>query len=198
MKPIIFYDTETTGLPDWKAPSESETQPHLVQLGAILADSETRKIISTLDLVIKPDGWVIPKEVSDIHGITEDIASAFGVPEKEAVQLFLSMWNGGDRVAHNKTFDQRLLRIALKRYFGDNEDLQEQWSEKDNHHCTMLMAKPIMQMLPKSRYGYKSPKLSEAYKHFTGKDLVDAHTAMADAKACMEVYWAIKDLELNQ
>lgn len=52
MNTILFYDTETTGLPDWKSPSESETQPHLVQLAAILANADTRQVISTLDLII--------------------------------------------------------------------------------------------------------------------------------------------------
>ena len=34
--------------------------------------------------------------------------------------------------------------------------------------------------------------LIDAYKHFTGKDLENAHTAMADAEACMEVYFSIE------
>jgi len=192
MNTILFYDTETTGLPDWKAPSESETQPHLVQLAAILADADTRSVISTLDLIIKPNGWEIPVEVSEIHGITTELANQVGVDETDALAVFMQM-TGGKRVAHNKTFDQRIIRIALKRYgYGDYE--VDQWAEKEDHDCTMLMAKPIMQMGPKGRYGYKSPKLSEAYLHFTGKELQNAHTAMADAQACMEIYWAMQDL----
>ena len=58
MKPVIFYDTETTGLPNWSAPSDDESQPHLVQLGAIVRDTDTEKVIHKLDVIIKPDGWV--------------------------------------------------------------------------------------------------------------------------------------------
>lgn len=194
MKPIIFYDTETTGLPDWKVPSDSEHQPHMVQLGAILADEETRKVISTLDVIIAPNGWAIPAEVSEIHGITEDIAKQVGVNEEDAIVLFTQMWGGAKRVAHNKTFDQRIIRIGLKRY-GHPETLMDEWADKDSHECTMLMAKPIMQLLPKNKYGFKSPKLEEAYEYFTGKKLENAHTALADAQACMEVYWAMQDLK---
>ncbi|MET3998862.1 3'-5' exonuclease [Marinobacterium sp. MBR-109] len=192
MNTILFYDTETTGLPDWKAPSESETQPHLVQLAAILANADTRQVISALDLIIQPNGWEIPDEVSEIHGITTDMANKVGVNEADALAVFMKM-TGGKRVAHNKTFDQRIIRIGLKRY-GYSDHSIDQWAEKDNHDCTMLMAKPIMQMGPKGRYGYKSPKLSEAYLHFTGKELQNAHSAMADAQACMEIYWAMQDL----
>ncbi len=39
--------------------------------------------------------------------------------------------------------------------------------------------------------GGKQIKLIEAYKHYTGKDLVDAHSAMADTLASMDVYFAI-------
>lgn len=88
MKTIIFYDTETTGLPDWKAPSDSETQPHLVQLAAILCNEETREIIDTLDVVIKPNGWVITPENAAIHGTTQEMAEATGIDEAEAFKHF--------------------------------------------------------------------------------------------------------------
>lgn len=197
MKPVLFYDTETTGLPDWKVPSDSEHQPHLVQLGAILADEDTRKVISTLDIIIEPTTWEIPQEVSDIHGVTNEIAKAVGVSETAALDVFTQMWKKAKRVAHNKTFDQRIIRIGLKRY-GYDEQLMDDWADKESHECTMIMAKPIMELLPKGRYGFKNPKLEEAYKHFTGKDLENAHTALADATACMEIYWAIQDLKNSE
>jgi len=192
MNLVCAYDTETTGLPDWKNPSDSHHQPHLVQLAAILADEDTGKVISTLDLIIQPDGWDIPQEVADIHGITNEIANEVGVNEMIAVALFLQMVGSAKRLAHNRTFDQRIIRIAAKRYFPEN--VQEKWAEKENHDCTMMMAKPIMQMEPKGRYGYKSPKLSEAYQHFMGKELQDAHSAIADARACLDIYFAMKGL----
>lgn len=57
MKTILFYDTETTGLPDWKSPSGGETQPHIVQIGAILCNAETKEVVDTLNVIVQPDGW---------------------------------------------------------------------------------------------------------------------------------------------
>ncbi|MGH1372944.1 MAG: 3'-5' exonuclease [Cellvibrionaceae bacterium] len=187
----LFYDTETTGLPDWKSPSGSDSQPHLVQLAAILADEDTRKVVASIDVIIRPDGWEIPQEVSEIHGITTEHAAAVGVPEKMAFEMLMALWGGNKRVAHNRTFDQRIIRIAAKRYAA--EEVIDSWAEKDNHECSMLLSKPILQLPSTGRGGFKQPKLEEAYKHFTGKDLENAHTAMADTVACMEVYWGILD-----
>lgn len=181
MKTILFYDTETQGLPVWKEPSDSVNQPHLVQLGAVLVDANTQKVISSMDVIIKPDGWVIPDEVAAIHGITTEIALEVGIPEKLALEMFLAMRGESERVAFNKTFDQRIIRIAAKRYL--DEPAQEKWAVKEDHHCAMRMARADM--------GGKQPKLIEAYKHYTGKELVDAHSAMADTKACMDVYFGV-------
>ncbi|WP_020408972.1 3'-5' exonuclease [Hahella ganghwensis] len=191
MRCIFAYDTETTGIPDWKSPSGAEHQPHIVQLGAVLADLDSRKIIKTLDLIIKPDGWTIPQETIDVHGITNEQAMDEGIPEDEALNQLLSLWGGHLRVAHNRTFDQRIVRIACKRY--STEAVTEAWADKDSHECSMLMAKPIMQLTPKNRYGFKPPKLEEAYRFFTGNELQNAHSALPDAMGCLEVYFGIQD-----
>ncbi len=39
---------------------------------------------------------------------------------------------------------------------------------------------------------FKTPNLGEAFAHFTGNELVNAHSAMADVMACRDVYFAIK------
>lgn len=187
---IIVFDTETTGLPDWKSPSEAENQPHLVQLAAHMVDMDQQKVLQTMDVIIKPEGWVIPQEVTEIHGITTEYAADVGVTESVALGMFLDMWSGRTRVAHNTTFDNRIIRIATKRYC--KEYVIDEW-HNGNYECTGLLSKPIMQMLPKNKYGFKMPKLEEAYKYFTGKDLENAHTAIADVNACLEVYFAIKN-----
>ena len=101
MNLALFYDTETTGLPDFKAPSEADHQPHIVQLAALLVDLDTRQTIQSMDVIVRPDGWTIPDEVAAVHGISTEHAAEVGIPERTAVQMFMELWSGRKRVAHN-------------------------------------------------------------------------------------------------
>lgn len=189
---LIFIDTETTGIPIWKEPSEGDNQPHLVQVAAELVDNESREVMNSMDVIVRPDGWIIPEETIELHGITEKIASVQGIPEKEAVQMLLDMHGKASlRIAHNKTFDERLVRIALKRYYDDldSEELQPSniWKAGEGF-CTMWKTRKALGLK-------KPPKLAEAYELLTGKKLENAHNAMADTQACRIIYFALMDLE---
>ena len=186
----LFFDTETTAIPDFKAPSESEHQPHIVQLAALLVDLDTEQTIQSMDVIIRPDGWTITQELTNIHGITQEMAMDIGVSEKLAVDMFLQLWNRRPRMAFNSTFDNRIIRIALKRFF--DESIVDSWHEGAQGvewQCQMIAARKIM--------GGKQPTLAEAYKHFTGNELENAHSAIADTKACMDIYFSIKKTQEN-
>lgn len=192
----LFYDTETTGLPDFKAPSEAPHQPHIVQLAACLVDLETRELLNSLDVIIRPDGWVIPDDVAKIHGITTEHALDVGVPESTAVSAFMDMWACcNQRIAHNESFDARILRIALMRF--ESEAVADHWKAGASE-CTAKLATPICQIPPTDKMvkagftKFKTANLGEAYRHFMGGDFENAHSAMADVRACMDVYFAIK------
>ncbi|MFM9922717.1 3'-5' exonuclease [Variovorax sp. H27-G14] len=194
MKLALFYDSETTGLPLFKEPSEHPDQPHIVQLGAILVDLETRRVLSTLDVIVKPEGWEIPAEVTAIHGISTDLATAVGVPEAEAVGMLVAMWQRAQcRIGHNETFDARIVRIALMRHFPGA--LADEWKE-GAAQCTQKIATPILKLPPTEKMvaarmrGPKSANLGEAYAHFMGKPLEGAHSAIVDVRACMDVFFA--------
>lgn len=64
--------------------------------------------------------------------------------------------------------------------------------------CTARKATPIVKcpptakMIAAGRNHYKTANLGEAVQFFTGKPLVNAHSAMADVKGCMDVYFAIR------
>lgn len=202
MKPVIFFDTETTGLPLFNDPSEDPRQPHLVQLAACLVDLDTRKTLSSIDLTIRPDGWSIPDEVAAIHGITDEVAASYGVAEEEALSVFMALHaHAHERIGHNVSFDDRILRIALKRYSGDEE---ADAFKAGKTRCTQILSTPILKLPPTAkmkaagRNHHKSANLGEAFKHFTGRDIENAHSAMADVKACMTVFFAIQDFEAQR
>ena len=176
---IYAYDTETTGLPDWGAPSDSPEQPHLVQLAGLVYNVKTCSIVQEVNLIVRPDGWEIPEELTAIHGISQEHAEAVGIEEKLAVLTLVTLWNRLPRVAYNSNFDSRIIRIALKRY-GFSDTVMDQWGEKDNVHCPMRMVQ--------KKHGGKVKKLEESYKLVTGRDLENAHTAKADALAAAEIY----------
>lgn len=182
---IFIYDTETTGLPNWNAPSEHPSQPHIVQLACGLYDVDTGAPVELYDKIVRPHGWTIPDEVAAIHGITTERAADEGLPEWEVLSALEDMWGRAmTRTAYNESFDARIVRIAMKRFRKNGAD--ERWSAAA-YCCTMRLAKPLTGMK-------KTPKLVEAYQHFFGRALVGAHSAVADRDACAEVYFHIKGI----
>jgi DNA polymerase-3 subunit epsilon len=177
-----------------------------VQLACALVDLESRQITESMDVIIRPDGWTIPAEVSAIHGITHEMAMDVGIPEKDAVAQFLELMRDADadvfdppfrfRIAHNEQFDARIIRIALMRYFG--EELADKFKAAEAY-CTMRAATPIVKAPPTARmratgrHHYKSPNLGECVRHFFDRDLDGAHNAMVDTLTCIDVYFAIQD-----
>lgn len=193
---LLAYDFETTGLPLWKEPSHHEGQPHIVQVGACLVDTDQDyKVISSIDLIVRPFSWDIPEEVAKIHGIDNAMAARVGVPESVALEALISLSEVADtRMGHNESFDARIARIALLRY--SNPQLAEAWANQ-SAICTANLATPIVKapptakMIAAGRRHYKTASLSEAYQHFMGKPLEDAHSAMADVLGCIAVYRSI-------
>lgn len=201
MTRIVVFDTETSGLPLFKQPSEHPDQPHIVQLGACLVDVDTQKVLSTIDVMCKPDGWLIPDDVAAIHGITTEMAGDLGVPESLAVEMLLDLVGDRVKVAHNAPFDNRIVRIACMRHFEPSQ--ADAWAEGP-YECTALLATPILKIPPTDRKKaagfnkFKTPNLREAVLHFTGKPLENAHSAIADVHGCMDVWFAIKDMQARQ
>ena len=198
MKALV-YDTETSGLPLFNEPSEDPRQPHLAQLGARLVDLEKRSIIATLDVIIRPDGWVIPDDVAAVHGITTAMAKDVGVSELVATHMLMELWSACDlRIAHNETFDARIMRIALKRYADEVLPDPDDW-KAGSAECTARRSTPICNLPPTAkmiaarRNHPKTPNLGEAFEFFTGRKLEGGHSALVDVDACMAVWFAIED-----
>lgn len=205
MKTILAFDTETSGLPLWSQPSSHPDQPRITQLAAKLMIEETRQVLGSMDCIIKPDGWTIPEELQKLTGITMDHAEKFGVPIEHALHLFINLWMGADeRVAHNESFDMRMLRIELVRHPHystqqiDGLPFADYWKAAPAY-CTASNSTQIINLPPtpamiKARRNHaKTPNLGEAYQFFTGQKLEGAHNAMVDVDACIAVYYGIRD-----
>lgn len=195
MSLIIFIDTETCGIPSDRLPDDHPVQPPLVQLGAILVDEDNGAEWAALDVVIRPNGYTIPTQASNVHGVTTQVAELVGIPLSCVVPMYVHLRSRADKiVAFNKAFDLTIMRQAIARN-GKPVTLQG----PDVVECAMELASPIMKMPPTDRMiaagrggQFKNPSLVEAYRFFFGEDYAGAHSAIADARATARVYFEIK------
>ncbi len=76
----LIFDTETTGLPKrWDAPlSDSENWPRCIQIAWQIHDAKG-EIVEHKDYLIQPDGFTIPFDSEQVHGISTALAEAQGV-----------------------------------------------------------------------------------------------------------------------
>ena len=163
-----------------------------MQLAGILAD-DGGKVIAQLSMIVNSD-VDIPEKAAEVHGITTEMARQYGSPVAVALAPFMHFWHIADLVvAHSYAFDIFILKTAIMRRYGAVGELPHRAS-----CCTMETSKPIINLPATPRMkaagfpGPKTPNLAEAYKHFTGEDLVNAHDALADTMGCMKVYFAMQ------
>ncbi len=196
---LLFYDTETTGIPDWRHPMTDPCQPHLVQLAACVVNATSRQIVAALNVLIRPEGWIIPPDAIRIHGITNERVMVEGIRLREALAAFQSFWEWPcqkTRIAHNAKFDAAIIEIALRRDGRPLADIYK-WNT-GSQHCTMRLASSIMKLPGAKEGSYKLPKLSEAFEFFTGRKPDRTHDAMADVETCITCYFEILDYYANQ
>lgn len=198
MKALIF-DTETTGFPLWTKPSHHPGQPHLVQLTALLVDTETEEELEYCDMIIRPDGWKIKPELAALHGITQERAMDEGVPERDAALAYHRMvCLAGGVVCYGVAFDTRIMRIALLRCGFSRENIASLEGTLQTFcvqsKCTpFAKIPPTEKMLQANRRHYKTPNLAEALKVLLGEDMQDAHDSRGDVLATMKLfYWLTK------
>lgn len=157
--PIIFFDLETTGI--------NVAVDRIVELSYLKIDLNGNELSRTIR--VNP-GIPIPKQASEIHGITdEDVkdSPAFNEIAKTIVQEF----EGCDLAGYNSVrFDIPLLAEEFLRA-GVDIDL------KKRKFVDVQVI--FMKMEPRT--------LSAALKFYCGKELTDAHSAEADTRATYEI-----------
>lgn len=188
---ILAFDTETTGFWQDQLPLHHPRQPHMVQLAVVMFDLNVYPYTSEYEAIIRPDGWIIPPEASAVHGITQERAVTEGIPLVEIIDRYLG-WrkNAHVLVAHNAEFDIKILASSIARA-GRTLDSRADLKLA----CTKELATPVIKMsatprmVASGRGGqFKPPTLAEAYRHFFQEELVDAHSALVDAKAVARIY----------
>lgn len=184
IKNVLSFKTETNGFPLWGKSSDLEGQPHLVRLAAVLCDGKTQEVIDQMDVVIRPDGWDIPQKAIESHGIAFDHAVEKGISESDAIEMFMMLFKDcGFSVSSNKLFNNRIIRIALKR-FGCAE-YQEVWDNKERHFCAVKMAKDDLKN--------RSVNLFDALAHYTGQSIINNTDSMVNAESAAKVFFAINN-----
>ena len=192
---IMVLDTETTGVPNFKLPSDAPGQPHICEFAAVLyEDMGYPYALREINTLIKPDGWTIPGEATEIHGITTEDCEQRGMPSKPILERTIRMMGDADVIAgYNLAFDLKMFRGACRRADLDY-DYDEMQAKKYDvmQKCTPLCKLPPSAKMRAAGFkSYKTPTLGEAASMLLQKPIEDVHRAFADVSMTAQLYWYI-------
>ncbi len=176
----LIFDTETTGLPKkWKAPiSDTDNWPRCVQIAWQLHD-DLGELIEHQDFLIKPEGFNIPYDAEQIHGISSQLAEEQGKPLESVLAIFNDALSKSKFVVgQNVSFDLNIMGCEFFRKEIPttlNElPVLDTCTEKTANLC----------QLPGGRGGrFKLPTLTELHQHLFETPFGEAHNATADVEA---------------
>lgn len=195
---VLFFDTETTGIPDRSAKWDVDFMqyPHVVQMAWI----HGCKVESH---IIRPDGWEIPDETVEIHGITNEYAMEHGEPFAAVVDMFIQdCHEAGLICGHNIHFDTGIVKANILRELG------REYYDANDVETALYKGKRIDTMRSTMKWvdarnswgKLKFPNLGELYSRCFPGETFPAHDALEDTKAvarCLPVILEMGLVELK-
>ena len=178
---FLIFDTETTGVPDFKKPADDPSQPRLCSVAACLVNEHGETIEEFYSLV-KPVGWsddVIARaaDAFAINGLSMERLQKEGEDIGEILGELRWFQDRSEGLAtYGITFDTKIVRSERRRL-----GLDDLYGASPTF-CVMQAARKLC---PKAS---KPPTLTEALRHILGEDLEGAHDALADAKATVKLF----------
>lgn len=158
-KPIVFFDIETTGL--------DIVTSKIVQIACIKLKMDGTQ--EEKEMLINPQ-MPIPKEVSEIHGITDEMVKDAPTFSQIAKSLY-GFFEDCDIAGYNSDlFDIPL----LSQEFSRQNIVFPNW---EYNQVDILRYERLL----------RPNKLSDVYQRYTGKELENAHNALADVRATLEI-----------
>ena len=175
----VVVDCETTGLPSQRS------NPFLVQLAWSVHDP-SGVAVEEHCCIVKPDGYEIPRASTNVHGISHQLASLWGLDLKQVLSDFaVALGKPNVRlIAHNLDFDTRVLGAEFTR-LGIESPLSALPT-----YCTMQSTVDLCN-LPNRGSGYKWPSLQALHLHLFGKGFPDGHTALNDVRAAARCFFRL-------
>lgn len=179
----LFFDTETNGFPP---------AARMTQLGFILTDKDG-KVLEEFQSLIKPDGWVIPKDKFFLdNNMSTERCEADGIPVYEPLRKFQDALKLCQyKIAHNINFDNQIVSKEIKLAGITHELFQFK-----KGHCTMLTTTSYVGALNKWGKPGKWPKLQELHVKLFEEEFVGAHDALDDVRAMVKCFFKLKELGL--
>lgn len=177
---ILFFDVETTGLPKkgYKWDTDYMEHPDIVSLAWSHRGVDKH-------FIIKPNGWIIPDEATQIHGITTEIAMRDGKDLEFVLDQFYLDANKAPLIcAHNIYFDSSMIKANTLKYMGKQyyDEQAEDALGKEKRIDTMMKTVKFVGAKKENGSG-KFPTLEELYDKLFPGESFDAHDALEDVTA---------------
>ncbi|NCA86102.1 MAG: DNA polymerase III subunit alpha [Clostridia bacterium] len=175
----LIFDTETTGRPrNYNAPlTDFDNWPRMVQIAWQLHDYDG-SLVEAKSYIIRPDGFDIPYNAEKIHGISTQMATTYGKPLQEVLDVFAATLQRCTHAAgHNISFDTNIAGAEFLRCGPDNPLANLTVAD------TMQLSTDYCKLPGGRGGGYKYPSLSELHSKLFDAAFEEAHNAVADVVA---------------
>lgn len=181
---FLIFDTETTGIPDFRLPADAPGQPRMASIAAALVD-ESGGVVESFYELVRPDGWdddVIARSAAAfaINRLTIERLRDEGKPVVDVLGMYDVLVDKCVGIAaYSIPFDQKIIRAEQRR-----AGRPDRYGERPTF-CVMQGVKPLLGVK-------KVMKLTEAINAVFGETLPDAHDAHVDLRATVRLFLEMK------
>lgn len=166
-KYCLAWDVETTGL--------SSKEDFIIQLACAKFEKETGSVIATKKWYIKPaHAYEISPKAQEVHGLSKEFIEANGVYFKDIAAEFFEMMKDADLLTYNgNSFDIKFLNEECRRWGLELPIFGKKFYDAFSMECR-----------------FNPRNLGSVFKKYMGYEFEDAHDALGDVLATVEVFKA--------